>query len=223
MVIYHLIECFMILYISRCYYLFSFIFPKVSSKEYFRSSSFVDFFLLLLSALASIQRMDTKESSWYGATNYKISVVDGFHSGSSVPLLCPVCIPSHFQVPSVWTEFRNSWLVYVSKVTYVWLVTNCNFFSSLHFTPELVRKMTSWSMAGFVYFLTAFLQLKYVGEYNLWFGLELMNCQVYAKSYNFIILAPKYKCIYKTFDGWKIFYFCLIGLMLRCCSNYANA
>ncbi|XP_063605939.1 protein-cysteine N-palmitoyltransferase HHAT-like [Penaeus indicus] len=38
---------------------------------------------------------------------------------------------------------------------------------SLHFTPELVRKMTSWSMAGFVYFLTAFLQLKYVVLYGL--------------------------------------------------------
>ncbi|XP_037779665.1 uncharacterized protein LOC119576168 [Penaeus monodon] len=53
---------------------------------------------------------------------------------------------------------------------------------SLHFTPELVRKMTSWSMAGFVYFLTAFLQLKYVGEYNLCFGLELMNCQYEKES-----------------------------------------
>ncbi|XP_045584583.1 protein-cysteine N-palmitoyltransferase HHAT isoform X2 [Procambarus clarkii] len=41
------------------------------------------------------------------------------------------------------------------------------FAHSLHFTPELVKKMSSWSMAGFVYFLTAFLQLKYVVLYGL--------------------------------------------------------
>ncbi|XP_064104868.1 protein-cysteine N-palmitoyltransferase HHAT-like [Macrobrachium nipponense] len=38
---------------------------------------------------------------------------------------------------------------------------------SLHSTPELVKKMNSWSMAGFVYFLAAFLQLKYVVLYGL--------------------------------------------------------
>lgn len=38
---------------------------------------------------------------------------------------------------------------------------------SLHFMPELVKKMSSWSLAGFVYFLTAFLQLKYVVLYGL--------------------------------------------------------
>ncbi|KAG7172301.1 cysteine N-palmitoyltransferase HHAT-like [Homarus americanus] len=38
---------------------------------------------------------------------------------------------------------------------------------SLHFMPQLMKKMSSWSMAGFVYFLTAFLQLKYVVLYGL--------------------------------------------------------
>lgn len=36
--------------------------------------------------------------------------------------------------------------------------------SSLHYMPELVKRMNSWSMAGFVYFLCAFMLLKYVGE-----------------------------------------------------------
>lgn len=124
------------IYLRKILLLFCFIFFICIFFFFWRAiikgSSFVHF-SLLLSALASIQRMDTEESSRYGSSNNKISVVDGFHSDFVVPLLCPVRITNHFQVILLWIEFWNGWVVYAMKVTYLWMVMNFNFFQFIAF------------------------------------------------------------------------------------------
>ncbi|KAK3876202.1 hypothetical protein Pcinc_018982 [Petrolisthes cinctipes] len=86
----------------------------------------------------------------------------------------------------------------------------CQFYAhSLQFTPELVRKMTSWSLAGFVYFLAAFLQLKYVVLYGL--------PSVLARAEGY--LPPRHpRCTLMTYrfsDVWRYFDQGLYRFMLR--------
>ncbi|MPC34238.1 Protein-cysteine N-palmitoyltransferase HHAT [Portunus trituberculatus] len=95
------------------------------------------------------------------------------------------------------------------------ILFNTHFFTSqlvsvsLHFMPELVKKMSSWSLAGFVYFLSAFLQLKYVVLY----GLPSVLARV--EGYN----PPRHpRCTLMTYrlsDVWRYFDHGLYRFMLK--------
>lgn len=80
---------------------------------------------------------------------------------------------------------------------------------SLHFSPRLIKKMTSWSMAGFVYFLTVFFVLKYVVLYGL--------PSVLARMEGFD--PPRHpKCTLMTYrfsDVWRYFDHGLYRFMLK--------
>ncbi|CAL4071662.1 unnamed protein product, partial [Meganyctiphanes norvegica] len=80
---------------------------------------------------------------------------------------------------------------------------------SLHFSPRLVKKMTSWSMAGFVYFLFVFFLLKFVVLYGL--------PSVLARMEGFD--PPRHpKCTLMTYrfsDVWRYFDHGLYRFMLK--------
>lgn len=71
-----------------------------------------------------------------------------------------------------WTIRKLGWTVLQVLRFLLWMgLANFLLFHfyahSLHYMPELVKRMNSWSMAGFVYFLAAFMLLKYVVLYGL--------------------------------------------------------
>ncbi|KAK7067760.1 hypothetical protein SK128_022099, partial [Halocaridina rubra] len=114
----------------------------------------------------------------------------------------------------VWTLKRVVGIVLqISRFVFWMNVTHLVLFHfyahSLHSMPELVKKMTSWSMAGFVYFLAAFLQLKYVVLYGL--------PSVFARAEGFD--PPRHpKCTLMTYrfsDVWRYFDHGLYRFMLK--------
>ncbi|CAL4192283.1 unnamed protein product, partial [Meganyctiphanes norvegica] len=90
--------------------------------------------------------------------------------------------------------FRFFWWIGITHILLFYFYGH-----SFYFSPYLVKEMTSWSMAGFVYYLNVFLLLKYVVLYGL--------PSVLARMEGFDPPLPP-KCILLTYrfsDIWRYF------------------